>query len=331
MRHLAFDQLIAVCGDLTVGEFCLDPLLCERRLDGAEAYRAALIGGFHPQTIEEVNRLNQLKPRTRAGLERGFKPVTVASYLKMVRHPFRWWAIKHQTAYDPWQYLPKIRIPKKPVKVYSDQKLAALLCEARKVKDDHLTEGRILVMATGGLRREEAEHLIADDVDWERDQIIVQPHEESNTTLAWAPKDDDCRAVPLVRQAREVLEYRRKLLPAGQPYLLLSAERYAYLMYLRAQGQLTDRLRKCLDENWRPFRRVREKAGTGGLSQKHLRCTFATNALRDGVDIRSVQAMMGHSSLETTLKYLTPDASAIEKASASSSARLDRLQLRTGT
>jgi integrase/recombinase XerC len=316
IRHLAFEQLIAVCGDRPLGEF---------GLDDAVAYRAALLGGFHPQTIDQVSRLNQMPPRARQGLERGFKPVTAASYLKMVRSPFRTVAIAERADYDQWQYLPRIKVPRKPVGVYSDQKLGALLAAARQVQDERLTEGRVLVMATAGLRRSEAFHLLAADVDWDADQIIVQSHAETEATVAWDPKDDDWRRVPLVQQARAVLEYRRTILPPAQPYLLLSADRYAYLMYLRSRGRLTDRIRDCLDENWRPFRRIREEAGTTGLSQKHLRCTFATNSLRDGVDIRSVQGMMGHSSLETTEKYLAPEASAIEKARVSGTARLSRL------
>lgn len=316
IRHLAFEQLIAVCGDRTIGEFSLDD---------AAAYRAALLGGFHAQTIEQVNRLNQMQPRARQGLERGFKPVTAASYIKMVRSPFRLLAIAERADWDKWQYLPKIKIPRKPVKVYNDQKLGDLLAAARQISDDRLTEGRVLVMATAGLRRSEAFNLLEADVDWDANQILVQSHEETETTLAWDPKDDDWRPVPLVKQAREVLEYRRRILPKEQPYLLLSADRYAYLMYLRARGKLTERIRNCLDENWRPFRRIREKAGTAGLSQKHLRCTFATNSLRDGVDIRSVQGLMGHSSLETTVKYIPPDVSAIEKARSAGTARLSRL------
>jgi len=317
MRHLVFDQFVAVCGEISLEDFSLSR---------AEEYRSALLGGWRPRTAEELSRMNcRLSGRARTGLMKGFAPVTAASYLKMIRAPFRWWTIHRRTNVDFWGQLPPIPRVRRPVKVYSDDRLAKLLAEARRVQDGGLTEARVLVMVTAGLRRAECQQLIESDIDWDRGTITVQPHEETETTWRWTPKDRDWRTVPLVDQAKAVLLARRHVLPAEQPYLLISAERYAYLMYLRSQGQMTDRQRKLPDENHRPFRRLRMRAGTAGLSQKHLRSTAATNWLRDGIDLRSVQALMGHSEIATTEKYLTPDVGAVEKARTLGAARLLRL------
>ena len=39
-----------------------------------------------------------------------------------------------------------------------------------------------------------------------------------------------------------------------------------------------------------------------------FRRTFATTLLRDGVDLRTVQALMGHADLASTMRYLRPAA-----------------------
>jgi integrase len=51
------------------------------------------------------------------------------------------------------------------------------------------------------------------------------------------------------------------------------------------------------------------KAGLAGqgITPHKLRHTFATHLIRSGVDIRTVQELMGHSELEITAKYLHSD------------------------
>jgi integrase/recombinase XerD len=51
---------------------------------------------------------------------------------------------------------------------------------------------------------------------------------------------------------------------------------------------------------------IATRAGVADAELHSFRRTYATMLLRGGMDLRTVQMLMGHSDLESTMRYLTP-------------------------
>ena len=120
-------------------------------------------------------------------------------------------------------------------------------------------------------------------------------------------KGGKTRVVPIGEPAQRAL---RSYLDRGRHALGARGPTSRALLVSRSGRRLgPSDLRRRL-ELW-----VREAAIAGGVSPHALRHSFATHLLEGGADLRSIQELLGHSSLSTTQMYTRVEPSWMTKRS----------------
>jgi site-specific recombinase XerD len=133
-----------------------------------------------------------------------------------------------------------------------------------------------------GLRAEEVVNLDTDSPDFDGERLRVEG------------KGGKTRLVPIGEPAQEALT---RYLERGRPALLGPGTESALLVSKSGRRLHPSDVRRRL-QRW-----VREAAIAGGVSPHALRHSFATHLLEGGADLRSIQELLGHSSLSTTQVY----------------------------
>ena len=185
---------------------------------------------------------------------------------------------------NPAEGIKAPKVEKKAPTIMTAEEVEAFLAQTRgktlkKIRDRAMME---LLCATG-LRVSELIDLKVQDLNFQIGYVICRD-------------EDRERAIPFGREAQDALltylsEAREKLLKSGSTDLL----------FVNISGKAMSR-----QGFWKIIKFYGDKAGIRkDITPQALRNSFAAHLLKSGADIRSMQAMLGHSDLSVTHAYVS--------------------------
>ena len=199
------------------------------------------------------------------------KPATLNRYRALLSLVYRLAMQNGKVQSNPARLVRQRKEENGRIRFLSTEEELALRAAIRK---DYLNREAELDLALNtGLRRSEQFGLTWDGVDFERRVLTVL-----------RSKNGEARHIPLndaaILALRSVEAYKN-----GSPYVFLAS----------------DGTRLCSPRFW--FSAAVEAAGLKDFTWHCLRHTFASRLVMAGVDLRTVQEMMGHKTIQMTVRY----------------------------
>ena len=245
-------------------------------------------GEFDPKLVHRrhVRRYLALLHRRR------LKPATVGRRVSAIRAYFRYLVKREGLEADPCQHARTPKLGQRTPRFLSADD-AQRLVEHPMGYDPAGYRDRALLELTygGGLRVSEVVGIDLDDLDLKSAQVKV------------LGKGNKPRLVPIGRHAMTALQ----LWLEKRPEMVSSGDCRA--LFLNARGQ-----RYSVRSVQRLVRSARASCIQAGATPHWLRHACATHMLGGGADLRSIQELLGHSSLSTTQKYTHVDLDSLMKS-----------------
>lgn len=217
---------------------------------------------------------------------RGYRPATVARRLAALKAFFRYLRASGLVAADPLEHVEAPRIPKELPHTLSQEQIASLFDQV----DLALPAGRrdfamLHLLSATGMRVSELVSLDLTDVHPEQ-RVVICPGRRAGSRHE--------RTLPLPEHTLEAL--RHYLDEARPPMAGRHPEEQA--LFLNHHGERLTR-----QGFWLIIKGYARQAGITDLTPHRLRHSFAVLMLREGMELRSVQALLGHAHISTTQVY----------------------------
>ena len=243
-------------------------------------FKHHLLPAFGRTRIDEIG-VRHIERYKAAKLKSGLSPKTVNNHLTILR---RCLVVAHDWAL--LEHVPRVKwlkVPKPDFDFLDFEEAVRLVAAA-----DYEWPTMILTAVRTGLRQGELLALRWDDVDLQRSRLVVRRADWRGHI--GPPKNGRTREVPLSPEAVAALGGHRHL--RGE------------LVFCHSTGRAWTE-----NELRRPLYRACKRAGIRRIGWHVLRHTFASHLVMRGVALKAVQELLGHATIEMTMRYahLSPD------------------------
>ncbi|WP_372364785.1 tyrosine-type recombinase/integrase [Candidatus Uabimicrobium sp. HlEnr_7] len=229
--------------------------------------------------------------------EKHWSKNTILHHRKNLMPFFKWCTKKKLINENPLEQIGKPKIESKIPGHFTNNEIEKLMLSVLKYQyvSDFLRRRDYAILSmllTLGLRREELLGLKLSDITFSEMKLKVR---------AQTSKSKKDRILPIPQRLKDILlEYITERERIGKSTLYLFAS-------YNLDAKFTDSGLKLL------LKRIQRKTGIHIHTHK-FRHTFATKALESGVDIKTLQILMGHSSIKSTVIYLHTTVKHMQKA-----------------
>ncbi len=245
-------------------------------------------------TNHDIERYKRVRTKEKVS------PRTVNIELRCLSNMFNKCVEWHYLHRSPFSGVKLLRVEKKEPRFLTREEITSLLLAA-----PPWLEAIIVVLLNTGLRDGERRRLQFNDIDFKRKRIRVI-----------ATKTNTIRYVPMNHEVEQKLRWLSKFYIAQnctKTFKEIIHPRLACqknYVFCNEDGSAVESIRKS-------FVRACKKANLENVTIHTLRHTFASHLVMSGVDLKSVQQLLGHSTITTTMIYahLTPEhlAGTVEK------------------
>ena len=212
---------------------------------------------------------------------------TIARKLSTLRSLYNFLMSNGQATDDPFAYIQLKHHQNHLPRFFYEREMTALFAAAAANPNEQLAtrDSAVLEVLYGtGIRVSECVNLTLPDVDFDNRMMLI--HGKGNKE----------RYVPFGHYAGDALE--RYFTAARTPLMAKNQQTHAFVFINSRGGQLTSAgVTYLLNQI------IKRSSLTTDIHPHMLRHTFATHLLNRGADLRSVQELLGHSSLSTTQIY----------------------------